>query len=101
MILDTLAAMADKLDDEKYNFSSTAAQAKTVLDDFRDGNADGVVDTISGSGTLNVENETLTVGSATVTNDKSATLDNWIVGLQNKTPRKVLEDQISPAKFRG
>ena len=99
MIFETLAAQADWLNDRSHNFNSSEAQAKTVLDDYRDGNADGVVNDVTNGGTLFIENEVLTIGSRTITNDKTAVYDNYLVGMQDKTPRKVLEDDIDPDKF--
>ena len=44
MIFETLAAMADYADDKKFNFSSDAAQAKTVIADARNTGAKTVID---------------------------------------------------------
>ena len=100
MIYETLAAMADWLDDRRHDFQSSNVQAKTVLDDFRDGNANGVVDAVTNSGSLFIPNETLTVGNKFImNNDKTAVLDDHITGIQGRTSRKELEDNIAPANF--
>jgi hypothetical protein len=100
MIYETLAAMADYSGNEKFDFTSTTTEAKAVLDDLRDGNTGGLVDFATASGSLTMANEVLTIGSRTITNDKTAVMDDYIVGMQDKTPRKVLEDNIDPASFR-
>ena len=101
MIYETLAAMADWLDNRRFDFGSSEAQVKAVLDDFRGGNVDNVVDDVTNSGTLTLSNEVLTIDGTTLTNDKNSRLDDYLVGMQDKTPRKVLEDNIAPDVFRA
>lgn len=91
MIFETLAAMADYADDKKFNFSSTAAQAKATLVDVKSTGAKVVVNSITASGTMPYSNETLTVAGVVKVNNQGDWYNQHMVGLQNKTPRKVVE----------
>ena len=91
MIFETLAAMADYADDKKFNLSSTAAQAKTVLTDARNTGTKTVIDEMTKAGVLTITSETLTVGGVTKTHEPLDYLNQHIVGIQNKTPRKTVE----------
>ena len=90
-IFETLAAMADYADNKGFDFSSTAAQAKTVLEDATNAGTKTVIEDMTQSGTIQIQDETLTVG----TTDKVSNQNDWfnqhLVGLQQKSPRSVVE----------
>jgi hypothetical protein len=94
MIFETLAAMADWNNNRKHDLTTTQSQANATLVGFRD--RDGSVDQITNSGSLTLSNEVLTINGQTINNDKAGVYDEYLVALQNKTPRKVLEDTLSP-----
>jgi hypothetical protein len=91
MIFETLAAMADYVDDKKFNYSSDAAGAKTVLTDAKNTGAKTVIDGFTASGVLTVTSETLTIGGVERTNDPLNHLNQHITGIQDKTPRATVE----------
>jgi hypothetical protein len=92
MIFETLAAMADYADDKKFNFSSTAAQAKAVLADVKQTSAaKTVIADVTKSGAMQFSNETLIVGGVTKVNNQGDWFNQHMVGLQQKTPRKAVE----------
>jgi hypothetical protein len=95
MIFETLAAMADYADDKKFNFSSVASQAKATLDDVKSTAAKVVVGPVTASGTMNFSSETLTVAGVTKVNKQNDWFNQHMVGLQKKTPRKVVEASMS------
>ena len=74
MIFETLAAMADYQNNKAFDFNVDAAEAKTVLSDVRN---------------------TLTVAGVAKTHEPLDYLNQHIVGILNKTPRKIVEDNES------
>lgn len=95
MIFETLAAMADYADDQKFNFSSDAAQAKNVITDARNTGTKTVIDEMTKGGVLTVTSETITVAGVAKTHEPLDYLNQHILGIQNKTPRKTVEDNES------
>jgi len=80
MIFETLAHMADYADNSKIDFSSDAAQAKTVLEALTN---------------IQIDDETLTVGGVTKVNNQNDWYNQHLVGLQDKTPRSIVESNSS------
>lgn len=96
MIFETLAAMADYADDKKFNLSSTPVQAKATLVDVKNSTtAKTVVAPMTVSGVMQFSNETLVVGGVTKVNNQGDWFNQHLVGLQKKTPRKVVEAAMS------
>ena len=90
-IFETLAAMADYADNKGFDFSSTAAQAKTVLEDATNAGTKTVIDDVTKGGTIQIESETLTVGTTDKTSNQNDWYNQHLIGLQQKTPRSVVE----------
>jgi hypothetical protein len=99
MIFETLAAMADYADDKKFNFSSSAAQAKATLEDVKSVAAKVVVGDVTKSGVMQYSNETLTVGGVVKVNNQGNWFNQHMIGLQKKTPRKVVEAASSTVVY--
>jgi len=93
MIFDILAALADRGNDGKDNFNSTPAQAKdTLIDVTNITTPKEVIQFATVSGDSQIINETLTVGDRTVVNNQLDDLKHVIVGMQQKQPLKVIQD---------
>jgi len=99
MIFETLAAMADYADDKEFDFSSTAAQAKTVLEDATSVEAKAVIGDMTQSGTIQIENETLTINTTVKTSNQNDWYNQHLVGLQQKSPRSVVEGNFQNAVY--
>jgi hypothetical protein len=91
MIFETLAAMADYANNRGFDFSSDAAQAKTVLEDATNAGTKTVIEDITAGGTIQIEDETLTVASTDKVNNQNDWYNQHLVGLQQKTPRSIVE----------
>lgn len=98
-IFETLAAMADYADDRKINLSSTSTQVKNVLIDVDNTGLKTVIDEMTKSGTMKVVNETLTVGGVEKVNNQLNNLNQHIVGIQGKTPRKTVEENSTDVVY--
>lgn len=98
-IYETLAAMADYADDKKFNFSSDAAQAKTVLVDVDNEGTKTVIDDVTKAGVMDIANETLTVGGVEKVNNQFNNLNQHVAGIQAKTPRKTVEDNSTDVVY--
>jgi len=95
-IFETLAAMTDWIDDEKFNFSPVSADARALLADIKQSGTKTVEQDITTSGTMEVQNETLTKGitPVSVTNNQNTVLDKFVIGIMNKTPYSTVEGQF-------
>lgn len=91
MIFETLAAMADYADNKGFDFSSNAAQAKTVLEDATNAGTKTVIGDMTQSGTIQIEDETLTINTTAKTSNQNDWYNQHLVGLQQKSPRSVVE----------
>ena len=94
MIYETLAAIADYNNNLKFDLTSTELEANETLVAYRD--RDGSVDKITRSGSLTIPEETLTINGVVVSNSKVDVLDDWLVAIQNKTPRTVVDNELAP-----
>jgi len=100
MIFETLAAMADYVDDKKLNYSADAAGAKTVITDAKNTGAKTVINEFTTSGVMTVTSETITVGGVSRTHDPLNYLNQHVIGIQNKTPRATVEGDFQDIVYR-
>ncbi len=92
MIFETLAAMADWQNDKKFDLDADAAQAKSVLTDARNTGTKTVIEEMTTSGVMTVTSETITINGSSRTHDPLNYLNQHIAGIQNKTPRKTVDE---------
>jgi len=92
-IFETLAAMTDWIDDKNINYSPVSADARALLADIKQAGTKTVVEGITTSGTMEVQNETLTVGGVEKVSNQNYVLDKFMIGIQNKTPFSTVEGE--------
>ena len=78
MIFDTIAALADYLNNGKFDNSASRAQCEDALREF-----------------LRTDQETLTVDGRTVFNNEGKRLSYFIDAIQSRTPRSEYEENVS------
>jgi len=86
MIFDTLAAMADRANDNKDNFNSTFQQTKAILQDVDN-------DGLNGKGPKQLINFGTKSGNCPM-HGKEGEYKHYLVGMQQKQPQSVIQRNI-------
>ena len=95
MIFETLAAMAQWNNNQRFDFTATAAQCRDNLVDVVNRGAKTVIRPQTLSGVMNITNETLTINGVAKVNNQLNWFNQHMRGLETKAPRKVVEDAMT------